>query len=132
MGLVVVVAALAVGKLVAATSAAAAIGGALVGLTFRGAAAAWREERDAAVDKADRLEQKVTEQAGQIMALEMKVGELEKRTNYDVYAERSGLEHRRILEALDALKRGLDANTVAVEFLIKQTFPTSFAPPDAA
>lgn len=119
------------GLIVAATAsqlagycgAAAAVGGGLVGLMFRGAAAAWRDERDAAIDKAERLEEKVDEQASLIGTLQQRVDELEKRTDYDAYAERSGREHKQIVDAITDLTRGLNANTTAVEFLLKQVFP---------
>lgn len=113
-----------VGPFVAYMSIAATVGAALVGLVFRGAAEAWREERDAAVDKADRLEEKVDEQAKEITMLKTKVGDLEKRTNYDAYADRSGREHQAILDELRALTRNVGANTTAVEFLLRQVFPT--------
>lgn len=109
-----------------AVSAAVTISAALVGLVFRGAATAWREERDAAVDKSERLEAKVDEQAGQIAQLEAKVVELEHRTNYEVYAERSAREHQAILDGLTAVTaelKGLDsavkANTAAVELVAR-------------
>lgn len=129
------IAAVSLGKLVSFCGVAAAIGGAFVGLIFRGAAVAWREERDAAVGKADRLEEKVSDQdatiaaqATQISTLEGKVEVLEKRTDYEVYAERSGREHAQIIDAVAALTRGLHANTTAVEFLIKQVFPAAALP----
>jgi hypothetical protein len=103
--------------------AAAAVGGGLVGLMFRGAAAAWRDERDAALDKAERFEATVRAQADQIATLESKVAVLEQRTDYDAYAERSGREHKQIVDAISELARGLNANTTAVEFLLKQVFP---------
>ena len=119
------IASLAVPTIAAVTAAAAAVGGACVGLIFRGAAAAWREERDAAVDKADRLEVKVDEQAREIDALKTKVGDLEKRTDYEAYAKQSRRDHEQILKSLSEITRGLQANTTAVEFLIKQAFPAA-------
>lgn len=115
-------------KLISISGVAATIGGALVGLLFKNAATAWREERDAAVDKADRLEEKVSEQASQILTLERKVEVLEKRTDYDAFADRSGREHAQIIAALGEVTRGLNANTTAVEFLLKQVFPTAVLP----
>jgi TolA-binding protein len=113
------------GTLVAFCTAAASVGGALVGLIFRGAAAAWREERDAAVEKAERLDEVIADNAEKISQLEKKVADLEKRTNIEAISERSSLEHRSILDALSALEKGLNANTTAVEFLLKQVFPTA-------
>ncbi len=121
------IAAVSLDRLFAICGVAAVTGGALVGLIFRGAATAWREERDAAVDKADRLDEKVTAQAAQIEKLKDKVDVLEKRTNYEAYAERSAEDHRRILDSLAELTRGLHANTTATEFLIKQAFPAATA-----
>lgn len=113
--------------LVTYSAGAAAIGGSLVGLIFRGAATAWREERDAAVDKAERLEKTVDEQATKILTLEGKVEVLEKRTDYEVYAERSGREHAEIVASIVELARNVSANTTAIESLVKQVFPTAVA-----
>lgn len=118
-------------KMAGIVTAAIAATGAVVGLFFRGAAMAWRDERDAAIDKAERLAEKVAEQAGQIKALERKVAVLEKRTDYEGYAQRSADEHRQILDALRELARGVHANTVAVEFLVKQAFPAAVFPAGA-
>lgn len=115
-------------QLVATCGAAATIGGALVGLIFKNAAAAWRQERDAAVDKADRLEKKVDDQAAQIEALKVQVIQLERRTDYEAHAKQNQREHREIIDHLHELTRGLNANTTAVEFLLKQAFPTVTIP----
>lgn len=119
-----VIAAVTIASLVAIASGCAVVGGALVGLIFRGAAVAWREERDAAVEKAERLEDTVHDQQSKIARLEQKVEELEKRTDYEAYAKRSAREHRQILDTLVEQGRLLHANTTALEFLIKQIFPT--------
>lgn len=118
-----VLASVSIGSIVAICAGVSAVSAGLVGLLFRGAAAAWKTERDAAVDKADRLEEKVDDQAGEIDTLKSKVADLEKRTDYERYAERSARDHKQILDTLAELTRGQHANTVAVEFLIKHAFP---------
>lgn len=112
-----------VGNIVAICAGVSVLSGGIVGLIFRGAAAAWKTERDAAVDKADRLDKKVAAQATEIATLQSKVSDLEKRTDYERYAERSANDHKQILDSLREVTRGLHANTVATEFLIKQAFP---------
>jgi TolA-binding protein len=128
------VAAIGIPALAAAIGVAITVTGAIVGLLFRGAALAWRDERDAAVDKADRLEAQVTDQQaqiidqqGQITELTSKVRELEHRTNYEVYAQQSAAEHKAILDGLEKVvgrleeqERSLRGNTMAVELLSKR------------
>lgn len=118
-------AALSPAAIVGFCAAAATIAGCVVGLIFRGAASAWREERDAAVDKAERLEQKVAVQASRIATLEEQMRDLERRTNVEKYAERSAAEHREIVAALVDLRSAVAANTTALEFLFKQAFPVT-------
>ena len=120
------VAAVGIGTLSAVVAIAVALSSAVVGVIFRGAAVAWREERDAAVDKADRLEETVRDQAKQIVELNAKVKLLEERTNYETYAHRSAAEHKAILDGLErvvgkleALDGAVRANTAATELVAK-------------
>lgn len=121
------------GSIAAIVAVSATVTGGIVGMFFRAAAAAWKTERDAAVDKALRLDDKVADQAKEIDTLKSKVAELEKRTDFDVYAERSARDHKLIMEAIRESTKGLHANTTALEFLIKQAFPQAalaFPTPD--
>lgn len=117
-----------------------ALGSAVSGLFFRQAATAWRLERDAEKEKAERLEEKVAAQAAQIEAqaaqidkLEHQVKRLDAQTNVEQLAERITQEHREIVEALRSVEKGLYANTTALEFMFKQLFPaTVLTPAEAA
>lgn len=119
-------AAIGVGTLAAVVAIAVTLSSAVVGVVFRGAAVAWKEERDAAVDKAERLERRVGEQDKQIEELRAKLALLEERTNYETYAHRSAAEHKAILDALERVAAKLEAldgavrgNTAATELVAK-------------
>lgn len=73
----------------------------------------------------EKAQKTIADDGKKIEALEAKVADLEKKTDYEVYAERSARDHKAILDAVNEQTRQLHANTVALEFLIKQAFPTA-------
>lgn len=102
-------------------AACTAVGGALAGLFFRGAAAGWKDERDAAVAKADRLEQRVNEQDAQITSLKAKVADLEKHNVEQIAAQVGRLVDQiaKLASVVDRLDVSMHANTAAVEVVAR-------------
>ena len=116
-------------------TAAVLIGGLVTLGILRNVAWAWREEKDAAVDKAERLaEAAATEHAlrleeaakstGEREAMRARLDVLEKQTNFADYQQQQSAEHKEIVVALQALAMQVQQTTTAIEFVAKQTFPT--------
>lgn len=83
--------------------------------TERGAAKAWREERDAEAAKADRLELALRDAEAARHAAEA-------RTDITRLEKLVTSQHTDLMAILGAVKDSLHAATTAVEFLSKQTF----------
>lgn len=100
------------------SAASAAIAGAIVGIIFRSAALAWRDEAEAATKKADRLEKRVEE-------LEGKLHHLERLTDVSALADQQARANREIVHELKELVKTTHANTVVLELICKQIFPAA-------
>lgn len=122
-------------------TAAVLIGGLFTLGVLRSVAWAWREEKEAAVEKAERLaedaaaekEARIQEAAAAAIereALRARLDVLEKQTNFADYQARQSVEHKEIVTALQALQKEVMKSTTAVEFVAKQTFPTVAPTPD--
>lgn len=97
-----------------------ALGGLVAFGAVQALARAWKGERDAAVSKADRLEETVTENKRLIDGLTAQLDQLKLQTNVKVYAEQSAREHKAIVDGLNDLSNSVRTNTTALEFLAKQ------------
>lgn len=104
-------------------SVAMVVGGVFTLGVLRSVAWAWKEEKDAAVEKAERLAKTIEKAAGEREAMRARLDLLETQTNFDEYKQQTSKEHREIVAALTALTRQVMQSTTAIEFVAKQTFP---------
>lgn len=122
--------------LASVATGAVVLGGLFTLGMMKSVAWAWREEKIAAVEKAERLAEEAASEktarlteaasaAGEREALRARVEILEKQTNFSEYAQQSSAEHREIVVTLQSVQQAVMQMTAAVEFIAKQTFPTN-------
>jgi TolA-binding protein len=95
--------------------------------TAERAAAAWQEERDAAVAKATRLEDDIQQLEGRVKELEEAKQRLEERTDLTTYFERQERNHRELLEEQHQSTMSVKSLAVAIETLATMLRPLTAA-----
>lgn len=95
--------------------------------TSERAAAAWQEERDAAVAKAQRLEEDIRQLRIRVEELEAAKARLEERTDLTRYFDAQEANHRETVDELHTVAGGFKALATSIEVLAAMLRPLTAA-----
>ncbi len=91
------------------------------------AAVAWKEERDAAVVKANRLEEQVNELDARVLELETAKARLEQETNLTRYFDQQAENHKEVVAELHTVSDGFKTLATSIEVLAVMLRPLTAA-----